>query len=174
MAGANDSKQPPASATVQADGSFTLIGVPEGEVSLVPQLRPANTFYVKAIEANGLDLTHERLKVEDGSEIKNVRITISPAVAVLTGHVLSAQAKAPLFRVAVFLLPVDPTKHLADSKFTTTTGVDGSFLIGAAPGDYVVVTLKPGERPPLDPTTLPDAVKITLQANEHRALEILK
>jgi hypothetical protein len=164
----------PVSATVQADGSFTLIGVPEGEVALVPQLRPANTFYVKSIEANSLDLTRQRLEIKDDAEIKSVRVVISTAVAVLTGHVLSAEAKAPLSRVVVFLLPVDPAKHLADARFTTTTGADGTFSLGVAPGDYVVVPWKPGEPSPTEALAQPNVLEITLRPNEHRSLDILK
>ncbi|HEX7721082.1 MAG TPA: carboxypeptidase regulatory-like domain-containing protein [Pyrinomonadaceae bacterium] len=173
MAVGGDAGQP-VSTTVQADGSFILIGIPESEVALVPQLRPANTFYVKSIEANGLDLTRQRLEIEDDAEIKNVRVVISTAVAVLTGHVLSAEAKTPLSRVIVFLLPVDPAKHLADAKFTTTTGADGTFSLGVAPGDYVVVPWKPGEPSPAEAVARPNALKITLQPNEHRSLDILK
>jgi hypothetical protein len=87
---------------------------------------------------------------------------------------LSAEAKVPLSRVVVFLLPVDPAKHLADAKFTTTTGADGTFSLGVAPGDYIVVPWKPGEASPTEAVARPNALKITLQPNEHRSLDILK
>ena len=65
-------------------------------------------------------------------------------------------------------------KHLADAKFTTTTGADGTFSLGVAPGDYVVVPWKSGEPSPAEAVARPNALKITLQPNEHRSLDILK
>ena len=176
MAGAKDGTQPPSSATVQADGSFTLSGVPEGEVSLIPQLRPPNTFYVKAIEANGVDLLRERLKIDEGTEIRNVRVVISSAVAVLTGHVFASQGRTPLSRAAIFLVPVDPEKrNLPSTQFTSMTNPDGTFLIGAAPGDYIVVAWKSGDPPPLNPEALAaNTLRITLQAGERRSMDIVK
>jgi len=171
-----DGAQPPATVTVQADGSFTFIGAPEGEVSLFPQLRPPNTFYVKAIEANGLDLTRQLLTVEEGTEIKNVRIVISDAVALFSGHVLSAQGKSPLSRVAIFLVPADPERRqISIARFSTMTNSDGSFLVGAAPGDYLVITWRPGDPLPPDADELvKSALHVTLLASERRSMDILK
>jgi hypothetical protein len=174
MAGAKEG-QPPSNTTVEPDGSFVLNGVPEGEVSLVPQLRPPNTFYVKAIEANGLDLFREPLTIEEGTEIKNVRVVISSAVALLTGQVLNAQRKTPLARVAVFLVPVDAAKRLPNAQFTAMTTSDGVFSIGAAPGDYIVVAWQSGDPPPLDPAALAaNKLRVTLRAAERKTMDILK
>ena len=63
---------------VASDGIFTIAGVGEGEVSLSVMLQPPNRFYVKSIQWNGLDLLHDKLMVQDGTEIKDVRIVISP------------------------------------------------------------------------------------------------
>jgi len=166
----------PVSTTIQSDGSFSLNGVPEGEVWIVPQLRPPNTFYVKAIVANDLDLMRAPLKLEDGADIKNVRIVISSAIAVLTGHVLSANGNIPLPRTAVFLVPVDPEKqNFSGGRFSGLTHTDGSFTIGAAPGDYLVVTFKAPELPRFDAETLAKSqLRISLQAGERKNVDIVK
>lgn len=176
MASAKDRTQPSSNTTVQADGSFILSGVPEGEVSLVTSLRQPITFYVKAIEANGVDLLRERLRIEEGAEIKNVRIVISTDVAVLTGHVFASEGKTPLSRVAVILVPADPERRrLPTAQFTNLTNPDGSFLIGAAPGDYIVVAWRPGEPSPVNSEALArNPLRITLQAGERRSLDVLK
>ncbi|HYX31284.1 MAG TPA: carboxypeptidase-like regulatory domain-containing protein [Pyrinomonadaceae bacterium] len=167
----------PATTTIQADGSFSLTGVPEGDVWITPGLRPANTFYVKAIDANGIDLTRSPLKVEEGAEIKNVRVVISSGVGILTGRVLSANGNAPLARIPVLLIPVDPEKQrFSGAQFTGLSQMDGSYLIGAAPGDYIVMTLIRGEQPPrLDPESLAqNKLRISLKPGERKNFDIVK
>jgi hypothetical protein len=174
--GGNSTDSRPASALIQADGSFTLTGVPEGDVWIVPQLRPPNTFYVKAIDANGLDLTRSPLKLADGADIKNVRIAISSAVGVLTGRVLSANGNTPLARTAVILIPVEAEKQkFAGARFASVSYADGTFTIGAAPGDYIVMAFKATEQPEFDPETLSQSkLRVSLQAGERKNFDILK
>ena len=177
MAGGENAREfRPVSATIQADGSFTLTGVPEGDVWIVPQLRPANTFYVKAIEANGLNLTRVPLKLEDGADIKNVRVVISSGVGIVTGRVVSATGNAPPSRTAVVLVPVDAEQQkFSGSRFTSLSQADGTFTVGAAPGDYIVLTFRTSEQPRFDPETLAKSqVRISLKAGERKTLEIVK
>ena len=174
--GGNSTGSRPASSTIQADGSFALTGVPEGDVWIMPQLRPPNTFYVKAIDANGLDLMRSPLKLEDGGEIKNVRIVISSAVGVLTGRVLSANGNTPLARTEVILVPVEAEKQtFSGARFTGVSYADGTFTIGAAPGDYIVMAFPASEQPQFDSETLSRSkLRVSLQAGERKNFDILK
>src|ERR1700730_1781929 len=83
---------------VGADYTFTATGVSEGEFPLAVIIRPQNVFYVRSIEANGVDLLREKLKTRAGAEIKDIHIVISPA-GVLSGRVLSASGGTPLSRI---------------------------------------------------------------------------
>jgi len=63
--------------------------VPTGAITLSAFPSPQDKFYVKSIEANGLDLLRNDLTIAEGEEIKDVRIVISPNVGVVAGSVLS-------------------------------------------------------------------------------------
>lgn len=174
--GVNSTESRSPATTIQSDGSFTLTGVPEGDVWVVPQLRPPNTFYVKTIDANSVDLMRSPLKLADGLDIKNVRIVVSSAVGILTGRVLSANGNTPLARTAVILVPVEAEKQkFSGARFTGMTYADGTFTIGAAPGDYIVMTFKAPEQPQFDPETLSRTkLRISLQSGERKNFDILK
>ena len=150
--------------------------MPEGDVWIVPQLRPPNTFYVRAIDANGLDLTRSPLKLEDGADIKNVRVVISSAVGILTGRVLSANGNTPLPRTTVILVPVEAEKQkFSGARFAGVTYGDGSFTIGAAPGDYIVMAFKAPEQPQFDQETLSRSqLRVSLQAGERKNFDVVK
>ena len=64
-------------ARVNNDGTFTLSGVPVGEIMLHVTILPLNSFVVKSIELNEVNLLKEKLVVTEGSEVRNVRIVIA-------------------------------------------------------------------------------------------------
>src|SRR5260221_5679451 len=64
-------------ARVEANGAFTVTGVPEGEFPFSVIVRPQNVFYAKSIQVNGVDLLREKLRTTMATEIKDVRVVIA-------------------------------------------------------------------------------------------------
>jgi len=71
--------QNPAGARVNSDGSFSLAGVPLGEVTLRASIFPFKEYITKSIQWNGIDLLKEKLNVVEDSDIRNIVVVIAPA-----------------------------------------------------------------------------------------------
>lgn len=163
-------------ARVEADGTFALNGVPAGNVYLDAYSWPEGKFYVKSINAQGQDLLREPLKAEEGAEIKDVRIVISPEVAMLTGRALSAQGGAPLGGVNVVLVPVEPARQrVSTARPFGITNDDGAFKITGAPGEYLLMIWKRGD-PKINEefikTRAAHAPRVTLASGESKSMDI--
>ena len=163
---------------VEANGEFTVTGVPEGEFPLSVMPRPQNVFYAKSIQVNGTDLLREKLKSGAGAEIKDVRVVIAPA-SILTGRVLSASGKTPLKNVTVYLIPADPSTGPAFSRPNGATNEQGVFLVSGAPGEYYLVMWGRGETlPPNDVDSIkklaPNTTRVTLGPGERKSMDLVK
>jgi hypothetical protein len=101
---------------------FTLIAVPTGEFQLSAFAVPQDKFYVKSIEAKGMDLLRTNPIIAEGDEIKDVRIVVSSDIAVVSGRVISGQDNKPLKGFNVMLRRVSGDKlRLFGGKLATTT-----------------------------------------------------
>jgi hypothetical protein len=166
-------------ARVEANGAFTVTGVPEGEFPFSVMVRPQNVFYAKSIEVNGVDLLREKLKTTVGTEIKDVRVVIAPA-SILTGRVLSASGGTPLSRVMIMLIPADPSTGPAFQRPNGGTNEQGIFFVSGAPGEYFLVLWRLGEQPlpPHDADSIkklsPNARRVTLGPGERKSMDLVK
>jgi hypothetical protein len=166
-------------AQVEANGAFTVTGVPEGEFPFSVAIRPQNVFYAKSIQVNGVDLLREKLKATMGTEIKDVRVVIAPA-SILTGRVLSASGGTPLSRVMVMLIPADPSTAPAFQRPNGGTNEQGAFIVSGAPGEYFLVLWRLGEQPlpPHDADSIkklsPNAMRVTLGPGERKSMDLVK
>jgi len=165
-------------AQVEANGAFTVTGVPEGEFPFSVAIRPQNVFYAKSIQVNGVDLLREKLKATMGTEIKDVRVVIAPA-SILTGRVLSASGGTPLSRVMVMLIPVDPSTAPAFQRPNGGTNEQGAFIVSGAPGEYFLVLWRlGGPLPPHDADSIkklsPNAMRVTLGPGERKSMDLVK
>ncbi|MEI4878513.1 hypothetical protein, partial [Klebsiella pneumoniae] len=70
------------SVTVDETGKFTLTGTPTGEIEVSAFAFPQNKFYVKSMEANGVDLLRNKITLAEKDELKDVRIVISANIGV--------------------------------------------------------------------------------------------
>jgi hypothetical protein len=129
-------------------GKFALTAVPTGEIVLSAFAFPQDRFYVKSIEANGLDLMRNNLTLAEGDEITEARIVISTGVGVVTGRVLTQSGDKPVAGINVMLRRISDDKHrLFGGKLTGVTDERGSFTLSAAPGDYLVIAWRPSDGP---------------------------
>ena len=164
------------SVTVDETGKFTLTGVPTGEIEVSAFAIPRDKFYVKSIEANGLDLLRNKITLAENNEIKDVRIVISANIGVITGRVLTGDK--PVAGVNVMLRRTGDDKlRLLGGNLATVTNDRGVFTLSAAPGNYLVVAWRSADGPMALETAMSKAIKeqgtgLTLSPNDRKQLDI--
>lgn len=165
---------------VRPDGSFTLEGVPTGEIRLrVFVYGKLNQYYAKSAMVNGTNLLREPLLIEDGLEVKGVRVVFSPDVATLSGLILSPRDGSRVAGGQVMLLPFNESRQGdIGERLYGAAMPEGGYTVSGAPGDYLVVVLLPGE----DPHTTPEPVirgraakapHVTLRPGERKKMDVL-
>lgn len=167
-------------ADVKPDGTFTIQGVPAGNVYLRATAGPVK-YYQKSVTVGGTDFTNDPLAVDAGAQITGVRITLSTEVATLSGHVTSQQTGAPVGNTLIMLTPADPKKQNAPSFYLfIRVGADGAYTASCAPGDYIVIVLRPGENPPMPAPSeefirrySASAPRISLRPSENKSLDLI-
>lgn len=164
------------SVTVDETGKFVLTGVPTGEIEVSAFAVPRDKFYVKSIEANGLDLLRNKITLAENNEIKDVRIVISANIGVITGRVLTSDK--PVAGVNVMLRRTGDDKlRLLGGNLATVTNDRGVFTLSAAPGNYLVVAWRAADGPVALETAMSKAIKeqgtgLTLSPNDRKQLDI--
>jgi hypothetical protein len=165
-----------ASSTVDKAGEFALTGVPAGEVLVSAFVSPQDKFYVKSIEANGLDLLRNNLTLAERDEVKDVRIVISAGVGVVTGRVLTGDK--PVAGINVMLRRTSDDKvRLPGGKLMALTNDRGVFTLSAAPGSYVVVAWRTADGPAayeaaMNKATREQGTGLTLSPNDRKEIDI--
>jgi hypothetical protein len=171
---AEGSSLQPASIHAQPNGAFTVEGLPAGVIYLRASVPPDNKYYTKSVTVGKTDLLRGPLTVKEDEDITNVRIVISPDIALLSGRALASDGKTPLSAVNVLLISAESDQH----KIFGVTNADGSFRLNGAPGEYVAIVMRPGEFPyQLSNEALKlrssKAQRIVLQAGENNGLDIV-
>ena len=132
----------------QPDGTFMIDGVPAGEVFLDVDIPRRTGLYLKSITAGSQDLMRETLRIEEGAEVTGVRVTLGYGVSTLMGRVLVREGGSPAAGAGVLLVRADPTLwHLQSLRYFTTTDANGEFVLECPPGEYLVFTWDPRNRP---------------------------
>ncbi|HKE59980.1 MAG TPA: carboxypeptidase-like regulatory domain-containing protein, partial [Pyrinomonadaceae bacterium] len=164
-------------AKLEGIGNFTLTSVPPGEVMLSAFPSPPEKFYVKSIEAKGMDLLHTNLNIAAGEELKDVRIVVSSAVGVVSGRVLSEKDNKPVKGITVMLRRIgeDPPR-LFGGKLTSTTDENGNYLVSAGPGVYLVLAWRVSDGPAAfgaaDKASRQQGAGLTLLPNDRKQLNL--
>jgi hypothetical protein len=128
------------SVTTEADGIFTLEGIPSGRYYLRTTVPPNNEYYTKSVMHGRSDLIREPLTIKEDEDISNVRIVISPDAARLSGRVLTADGKSPQRGVAILFVSVDSVEQKSMSRrMYGFTNADGGFRVSGAPGEYFAI-----------------------------------
>ena len=152
--------------------TFLMTEVPDGEIQFSAFARP-DSFYIKSIDANGVDLLREKLNIAAGSEVKEVRIVVSNEVATLDGRILSANGGAPLAGVTVMLVPNAPDRRrVLGGRLTGVTNEQGSFTVTPPPGQYRIEVRRIDREAHTARPLLENAPQITLQSGERKSMDI--
>jgi hypothetical protein len=166
------------SAQIQADGKFTLEGIPPGSYYLRTSVQPDGEYYTKSVMHGRSDVTREPLAVKEGEDIGDVRMVISADVARLSGQVLAADGKSPERGAGILFLPADPAEQKTMSRrMYGVTNADGGFRVSGAPGDYVAIVVRQGEnaymlRGDQLASRAAKAQRVTLQPGENSRLDL--
>ena len=118
-------------ASVQADGSFTLEGVPPGFYLLrggAPVARPP-TWQTKSARVGDIDATDHPFEVRRSENITGITVVLTNGTAEVTGTLVDA-AGQPAPGLTVLLFPTDSAMWSSrSSRFprTSRTGSDGKF-----------------------------------------------
>lgn len=159
---------------------FAVGGVTPGKVYLYTYVSDQyEGHYVKSITANGKDLTREFLQIEEGAEIKSVRVVVAEGVGKLEGRVVTAgRDKTPKGGAEILLVAADPARWAHPSSRIYARGKwDGTFEVGAPPGDYLVFPLpeKDTDRTLTEADIrahAADAQRVTLRAKQTAKVEL--
>ena len=173
------SNHPHASSSVMIgeSGKFVLTGVPTGEIEVSATAFPQEKYYVKSIEANGVDLLRNKLSVSERDEVKDVRIVISSNVGVVTGRVLTETGPS-IGGINVMLRRTGDDKlRSSGGNLATLTDHRGVFSLSAAPGNYLVVAWRKEDGPTAYETEMNKAMRaqgpgLTLSPSERKEIDI--
>jgi hypothetical protein len=133
------------SGQAQRDGSFTIEAVPSGRYFVRTSV-PNGGYYTKLVMYGSSDLTSQPLIMKEDEDINNVRVVISPDVALLSGRVLASDGKSPQVGVSVLFVSTDLLEQKTMSRrMYGYTNADGSFRVSGAPGEYLAIIMRRGE-----------------------------
>jgi hypothetical protein len=163
--------------TMNETGKFMLTGVATGEIEVSAFAFPADKFYVKSMEVNGLDLMRNKITITEGEDIKDVRIIVSSSVGVIAGRVLSQTGDKPVAGVNVMLRRTGDDKlRFWGGKITEVTDERGVFTLSAGPGNYFLIAWRsdvPGALlTAMDKAKREQGTGITLSPNSRKEMEI--
>jgi protocatechuate 3,4-dioxygenase beta subunit len=128
-------------ALVQADGTFTLTGVPDGIYSLNVWSR-CGACFVKAVSSRGVDLFGKPITVQGGVGPSPLEITYSSNTAEVSGTV-STVDNQPAIGALIAVVPATDAPNRESRYRTATTDQYGRFdVTGIPPGEYSVIALK--------------------------------
>ena len=160
-----------------ADGSFALDGVPSGDTRL--EARTLGTdVHVKSITLGNQDLMRTSFRVEEGTEITGIRITLERGSAKLSGRALFSEGGSPAVGSGVLLVKADPALlQSTTARALAIVNAAGEFFVECPPGDYLIFTWAAGNQPPQSTaefirTHAASARRITLQKDEEKQIEL--
>ena len=160
------------------DGTFLVEGVSAGAVLLDAEFFGRDDLYLKSITLGGQDLMREPLRMNEGGEIADVRITLAKGLATLNGRVQLKEDGSPAAGAGVLVVKADPKLwHLRSSRWFVNTDALGAFKLTCAPGDYLVFTWPRGSQPlgsigELIRAQAATARTVSLQSKEEKRIEL--
>ncbi len=162
-------------ARVDPDGTFTIEGVPAGDV-LVRDSGGLRDWTLKSVTVNGRDITDAPLTLKGGDDLSGVSMLFTDRLTELTGTVTD-QSGNPMTDFTVLAFPTDAALWRPNARQIMTARPDqnGSYEIRGLPaGDYYVTPVDPAEPGEwFEPTFLEahrgDAAHVALGEGETRS-----
>ena len=155
-------------AHVKNDGSFEMVGVPEGTLKL-EVFGLGEEYYVQSARSGRQDVLNNGLEVDSEKGFGLLQVVLSNSGAHLEGTV--TQDEAPVVGVRVRVTPVPETAYNKMRAQSTTTDQSGHFTFSAVgPGKYKVVaktTAQDGAKPAAS-----DPQSVSLSENEHKEIAL--
>ena len=127
---------------VEADGTFTITGIPAGRRAIRVQNAPA-PWSLRSVVIDGRDVTDEAIEVRNGEKISLVQVVLTDRVATLAGTV-TTERNEPAFGYTVILFSTDATTWRPQSRTIMATQPDqtGAYQFrGMPPGAYFLVAV---------------------------------
>jgi len=127
---------------VEADGTFTITGIPAGRRAIRVQNAPA-PWSLASVVIGGRDVTDEPIEVRNGERISLVEVVLTDRVATLAGTV-TTDRNDPAFGYTVILFSTDATTWRPQSRTIMATQPDqtGAYQFrGMPPGAYFLVAV---------------------------------
>jgi hypothetical protein len=174
-----DSLAPGASEVrIQADGTFTILGLVGRFVLRVGEIAPALT--LARVEMSGSDVTDAGLIVRPREDVSDIEIVLSSRPTELTGRIVAGTSRAPgPCRVIAFSDDANRWSWTASRYVASTPPEPGGVfsITGLPPGTYLVIAVNEVEDEQwLDPQYLRQvssrATKVTLLEGESRTLTL--
>jgi protocatechuate 3,4-dioxygenase beta subunit len=167
-----------ATATLEADGSFTLAGVPPGVHWI--RARAPQGWVLKSVIVDGRETIDTPLEVRGNGRTAGIRMSFTDRVSEIAGT-LTDERRAPVTDYTVLVFSTDEEQWRPQSRHVMTARPDqnGRFQIrGLPPGGYFLTTIDP-EQPGewYDPRFLAaqrtNALRLTLGDGERRAQDLV-
>jgi hypothetical protein len=175
----------PATAQVNADGSFTFTGITPGKYLLSAAAPAATavsgvTWQVKSLMIGRVDCADTPIEMKPGDDVSGAVLTFTDKASEVSGTLSDATGK-PTSEFSVILFPVDKAMWSTRSRrfrAPVRAAVDGKFKFSSLPpGEYYLAALTDFE--PSDVSTpafleqvVPSAVKITIGEGEKKTQDL--
>jgi hypothetical protein len=127
---------------VEADGTFTIAGIPAGRRAVRVQNAPA-PWSLRSVVINGRDVTDEPIEVRNGEKITMVQVVLTDRMATLAGTVTTDRDE-PAFGYTVILFSTDAITWRPQSRTILATQPDqtGAYQFrGMPPGAYFLAAV---------------------------------
>lgn len=125
------------------DGTFTLNRVPAAVYRITPQY--TNHGYLQAVRMGGVDVTETGLDLTHGDPSGDLELSFSTASGTVLGEVVDEKgnpAPGSMIFLLPAVLPADPQRARASSRYTVPDFRGRYAFIGIPPGDYVLLAWK--------------------------------
>ena len=151
---------------------FRIEGLSAGNFYLAASVSGGEKYFVKSITLNGKNIQSAPLEIQDGDNVKGVKVILSTSVGIVSGKVNGYKSGT---RSSVVLLPSVKSATLA-LRSVGGEGIikpDGNFEANVAPGVYFAIVVTAANSPKSEAdldnwfdTITKNAPKVTVKAGE--------